>query len=255
MSPLAVRSPLRLRFFISATRGAAPALSARCSDSAVFYRAPLFARLRSESRRFAARRRIRCRWRCAVWRVAAAAVWFHYSLFDCAASRCVCVSDALRNQIIPILFDLIESKGDDPGMEDRRVEIAAVRPVQYSPALLFRTPSRPSSCPTCLSRSPSSGQSSRVPALPRVFRSLAPSAPPSECMHCIYSRKKHARRPCGVRADGGVRQASARKCTAADGARRERTWRESALSGRECDSSCQSLHAGSASCSEGERHG
>ncbi|KAL6730577.1 hypothetical protein Aduo_001540 [Ancylostoma duodenale] len=34
--------------------------------------------------------------------------------------------DALRNQIIPILFDLIESKGDDPGMEDRRVEIAAV---------------------------------------------------------------------------------------------------------------------------------
>ncbi|VDM67447.1 unnamed protein product [Strongylus vulgaris] len=37
------------------------------------------------------------------------------------------VTDALRNQIIPILFDLIESKGDDPGMEDRRVEIAAVR--------------------------------------------------------------------------------------------------------------------------------
>nr|CDJ80497.1 HEAT domain containing protein [Haemonchus contortus] len=34
--------------------------------------------------------------------------------------------DALRNQIIPILFDLVESKGDDPGMEDRRVEIAAV---------------------------------------------------------------------------------------------------------------------------------
>ncbi|KAK6728968.1 hypothetical protein RB195_006180 [Necator americanus] len=34
--------------------------------------------------------------------------------------------DALRQQIIPILFDLIESKGDDPGMEDRRVEIAAV---------------------------------------------------------------------------------------------------------------------------------
>ncbi|KJH53524.1 HEAT repeat protein [Dictyocaulus viviparus] len=34
--------------------------------------------------------------------------------------------DALRSRIIPILFDLIESKGDAPGMEDRRVEIAAV---------------------------------------------------------------------------------------------------------------------------------
>ncbi|WKX90212.1 hypothetical protein Q1695_009227 [Nippostrongylus brasiliensis] len=34
--------------------------------------------------------------------------------------------DALRNQIIPILFDLVESRGDDPGMEDRRVEIATV---------------------------------------------------------------------------------------------------------------------------------